>query len=65
MYQRVKAIADQKGMTINAVEKAAGLSNGTIGKWQKTKSRTGRLTSVRAIANVLGVSVDELIKEEG
>lgn len=63
MYQRVKELAKARGMSIKAVEKAAGLSNGTIGKWQRSKSKTGNLVSVRAIADALGVTVDELIKE--
>jgi len=65
MYYKVKAIAKEKGMSIKALEKAAGLSNGTIGKWQKSTSGVGRLGSIRAIANALGVTVEELIKEEG
>lgn len=60
MYEKVKALATQKGMSIAKLEKAAGLGNGTIGKWRTSEAGI-RLASVRSIAKVLGVSIEELL----
>lgn len=60
MYDKVKAIAEKKNMSIAAVEQKAGLSNGTIGKWRNAKNGI-RLESVRAVADVLEVDIKELM----
>lgn len=62
MYDTIKRHAEEKGLSIAALEKAAGLSNGIIGKWRES-SKGITLQSVKAIAEVLGVTVDELVKE--
>ena len=58
IYERVQAICKEKGMTIAELERAAGLTNGTIGKW-RTSSPT--VKSLQAVANVLKVKVQKLI----
>ena len=60
MYDIIKRLAEEKGLSIAALEKAAGLSNGTIGKW---RTMGAAVWSVKAVADVLGVTVDELLKE--
>ena len=62
MYQRIKEMAKAKGLSIKALERAAGLRNGAISKWNGTRGPT--ISSLKPVANVLGVTVDELIKEE-
>ena len=62
MYQRIKELADAKGMSIRALERASGLPNGTIRKWNGKRGPT--VLMVKPVANVLGVTIDELIKEE-
>lgn len=59
VYDRIKALCDKKGISICALEKAAGLGNGTIGGW-----RTGSPTvdKLQAVAKVLGVKVSKLIE---
>lgn len=55
--------AEEQRYSIAALERAADLGNGTIGKW-----RCGNIEpmskSLRAVAKVLGCTVDELLKEE-
>lgn len=51
----------EKGLSIAQLERKSGLGNGTIGKW---KSVLPRIDNVLAVADVLGCTVDELIKEE-
>lgn len=61
MYDKVKAIAAKKNMSIAEVEKKAGLSNGTIGKWREAKGTGIRFESIRAVAAALEVNIEELI----
>jgi transcriptional regulator with XRE-family HTH domain len=60
IYEKVKSLADKKGMNISELEKRAGLSNGTIGKWRDSKPLAENLAKV---AKVLNVSVNTLLKE--
>lgn len=59
LYEKVKALAEAKGFSIASLEKAAGLANGTIGKWRES-CKGVTLNSVKAIAAVLEVSIEEL-----
>ncbi len=59
LYDKVKAEADKKGMTIASVEKAAGLANGTIGKWREADG--ARIKSVLAVADALKVNIKDLL----
>lgn len=59
MYDKVKAIAEKKGMNISELERKAGLSNGTIGKWREAKNGI-RFESIKAVAEALEISIEEL-----
>lgn len=59
LYEKVKALAEAKGFSIASLEKAAGLANGTIGKWRES-SKGVTLNSVKAVATVLEVSIEDL-----
>ena len=59
IYERSKAEADQKGLTISELEKQSGLGNGVI-RGKKTASPNAR--KLEAVADTLGVSVDYLLK---
>lgn len=61
VYDNVKRRADEKGISISALEKEAGLQNGTIGKW-RVSSPTVR--SLQAVARVLETTMDELLKDD-
>lgn len=54
----IKQLAKEKNMTIAEIERKAGVSNGTIGKWDKQTPSTEPITK---IANYLQVSVDYLL----
>lgn len=60
LYEKVKALADTKGMTIAALEKQAGIANGTIGKWRD--DRDVKMSTITEIAKVLGVSIADLVE---
>lgn len=61
IYENVKRISAEKGKSIRAVEIQAGLGNGVIRGWKGSSPTVDKL---KAVANVLGVSVEKLIKEE-
>ena len=61
IYERIKAEADQLGLTIAELEKQAGLGNGVIGGWRTASPNARKL---EAVADTLGVSVDYLLKGE-
>ena len=60
VYDRIKEICEKKGMSIASVEKAAGLGKGAISKWN---SSSPTIKSISAVASVLGVTVNRLLKE--
>lgn len=58
LVDNIRIIAKSKGMSVQKVEKEAGIANGVIGKWNYSEPR---LDKIIAVADVLGVSVDELL----
>lgn len=60
LYGNVLRLCYEKNMTIQQLEKEAGLSNGSIGKWKKSSPN---IYSLMAVAKVLEVKVDKLLKD--
>lgn len=58
IYDRIKAICEEKGISIRQVETTAGLKNGAISKWNDSSPT---VKSLKAVADVLKVKVDKLI----
>lgn len=61
IYDRIKEICKRKGVSVNFIEKKAGLSNGIISKWN---SCSPTVENVQAVAKVLECTVDELLHEK-
>ena len=59
IYERIKALCDERGIPIYQLEAKAGVSNGTIGAW---RSADPKASTLKKVADALGVTVDELIK---
>lgn len=59
LLDNIKELCARKKMNISTLEKKAGLSNGTIGKWDKASPQ---LDSVVKVAEALNVKVDALIR---
>jgi len=59
LFERVKNIAQKRGMSIAEVERKSGLSENYLYTWKKTDNP--RKTTVESVANTLGVSTDELL----
>lgn len=59
LFENVKELAKKKGMSVGGLEKAAGLSNGSISKWRVSSPTVDNL---KAVAKVLNVKVDKLLE---
>lgn len=60
IYENVMRLINEKHMTRGEVERIAGLGNGTIKGW---KDGGASVEKVEKVANALGVSFGELIRE--
>lgn len=58
IYDKIKELCKEKGMSVNAVEKKAGLSHGAISKWNNSTPSAEKLNSV---AKILKVKIDKLL----
>jgi transcriptional regulator with XRE-family HTH domain len=61
IYDKIKELCKDKGISVASVEKEAGLSNGAISKWNDVSPTVNNL---RAVAKVLKVKVDKLLSEK-
>lgn len=58
----IRALCKERKISLFALEKAVGLGNGTIGKWNYASPRADGL---KRVADYFGVPVDALLKEGG
>lgn len=58
IYDTIKELCKEKGISIASVEKKANLSNGSISKWNKSSPTIDKL---QAVAAVLKVKIDKLL----
>lgn len=58
---RIKNLAEARGVGLSAIDAALGFGNGTIGKWDKSAPNSEKL---REVAGYFGVTVDYLLGEE-
>ena len=58
VYERIKEISKERGMSLQSVAKSAGLSQNMIYQYKNVNPKTDTL---RTLADVLGVSVDYLL----
>ena len=58
MVDRISDLAKKKGISIAALEKAIGLSNGIIGKWKKQSPSCDKL---KLVADYLNTTLDYLV----
>lgn len=61
ILDNVKKLCKEKGLNISALEKEAGLGNATVRGWEKSSPN---IESLKAVARVLGATIDDLVKEE-
>lgn len=61
LYDRIRSLADEKGVSIYRIEKDTGLSNGAISKWNKVVPNSANLMKV---AKYLGITVEDLLSND-
>ena len=61
IYDKIKKICKEKGLSVTYVEKKAELGNGLISKWNDSVPSVANL---KKVASILEVAVDELIGDE-
>lgn len=59
---RIRELCKQNGTNISQLEQALGFGNGTIKRWGEN---IPSVTKAKAVADYLGVTVDELLQEGG
>lgn len=62
MYHNILSLCRKKGISVYRLEKDAGLSKSALCKWEHTSPS---IDKVKAVARVLGVTIDELLTEDG
>jgi len=61
IYEKIKKLADERGISIYALEKKSDLENGAIGKWRKSSPI---LSNLQKVADALEVPITELVEKE-
>ena len=58
IYDKIKAMCEERCMSVRQLEVAAGLKNGAISKWNDSSPT---IKNLKAVADVLKVKVDKII----
>lgn len=61
IYKNIQEAAKKQKISINALEDRISVSHGSICKWDRNRPSVDK---VKAVADVLGVSIDELLQED-
>lgn len=61
LVDRIRSMANQKGMSLPQLEVELGLGNGTISRWKTSSPNTDKL---QRIADYFNVSIDYLLGRE-
>lgn len=61
LYDNVKKLCEEKGVSILSLEKALGFPRSSICKWNENEPG---IRKVQKVADYLGVSIEELLAEE-
>lgn len=58
---KIRELCRERGMTVSELERKAGIANGVIRRWDELYPNARPL---KAAADVLGVTVDELLRDD-
>lgn len=61
MHDKIKKLAQEKGISIPNLEKELGMGNGTISKWAVC---TPRADLLKKVADYFGVAMEYLLEDE-
>ena len=60
ILKNIRRLCAEKGITIQRLEQITGLKNGCVSKWAVSDPK---VTNLKKVADVLGVTVDDLLAE--
>lgn len=63
IYEVIKEIADQKGISIYRIEKDCGMSNGIIAKWGKTAQQSPKVDNLIKVAVYLETPLETFLEK--
>ena len=63
MVENIKRLCAEQGLTVQQLEVKAEVAAGTVGRWGKDGKFSPSVDKVKRVADVLGVTVDELLRE--
>ncbi|ATF71625.1 MULTISPECIES: helix-turn-helix domain-containing protein [Enterococcus] len=64
IYEVIKEIADQKGISIYRIEKDCGMSNGIIAKWGKTAQQSPKVNNLIKVAEYLETPLETFLEKK-
>lgn len=64
MVENIRRLCAEQGLTIQQLEDRACIASGTVGRWGKDGKFTPSVDKVKRVADALGVTVDDLLKED-
>ena len=64
MEHKIRRIANEKGLSIAMLERAADLRPGTISNWGEPKNCMPAADKLYRVAKVLGTTVEALLEDE-
>lgn len=62
LYEKIKKLADDRGVSINQIESDLGFSRGSIYKWDKN---VPSVFKIKQVADYFGITIDLLINGDG
>ncbi len=62
LYDAIKALCREKGVTVGALEKELQFSNGLVSKWNESEPTVG---NAKKVADFFGISLEKLLKMAG
>lgn len=60
IYEKIKKLCEENGISIRQIEMQAGLKNGAISKWKKSMPQVDNL---KAVADILQKPIDYFLSE--
>lgn len=61
IYDNVKKMADERGVSIYRIERDTGISNGAVARWNESVPSS---TNLMKVARYFGVTVESLLESE-
>lgn len=64
LADNIERLCKERGISICALESAAGVANGTVWKWRNREKSSAKIETVKKFADYFGVTVDDLLRQD-